>query len=79
MIAFADRDTIPAPPFAPAPEPPPIVKACGCGRTFNVDQWLELDLVGEQIDAVERLELRTCPAPCRSTIAIVLQTFGGAR
>lgn len=51
------------------PPPPRTIKACGCGRAFNVHEWRELRLVGYQDDGDGgELELRDCP--CASTIAI---------
>ena len=44
------------------------LKRCACGRTYSRDQWLTLPPVGEQIDDVERAELRDCI--CGSTIGI---------
>lgn len=48
-----------------------VIKICACGSDFTRDEWLELELVGEQDDgAGGRLQLRNCP--CESTIAIEL-------
>lgn len=45
-----------------------IVKTCACGRTYTRAEWNKLRLVGEQVDDVERAELRDCV--CGSTIAL---------
>jgi hypothetical protein len=44
------------------------LKRCGCGREYTRAEWNELRLAGEQVDDVERGELRDCL--CGSTIAV---------
>ena len=39
-----------------------------CGKQHTAEGWKSLPLVGEQNDAVELIELRTCT--CRSTVAV---------
>ncbi len=51
------------------PAPPPA-KTCACGCTYSPDEWLELPLVGRMVDDEFELELRNCPLPCGSTLAI---------
>jgi len=45
-----------------------VFKVCGCGRSYSRETWSDLVLAGEQVDEVERSELRHCP--CGSTIAV---------
>jgi hypothetical protein len=47
-----------------------FAKRCGCGRSFTREQWGALRFLGRQADDVEELELRLCPEPCGSTIAV---------
>lgn len=44
------------------------LKACACGRSYTRKQWDALPYVGENVDELERLELRNCR--CGSTIAL---------
>lgn len=48
------------------------LKTCGCGRQHDETAWKALDLVGVWDDGEEIYELRNCPMPCGSSIAIVL-------
>ena len=51
--------------------PPPrcVVKECGCGETYDQEQWQELPLLGAMPDGVGgTLELRNCG--CLSTLAV---------
>lgn len=57
---------------AEALPPAAIVKRCGCGRTFTIDQWNALKLRGWWGDTVETLEMRNCSG-CGSTIAISVE------
>lgn len=47
-----------------------------CGKVRNLSEWLALPLNGHQKDEVEDLELRTCPKPCGSTLAVVVLSDG---
>lgn len=44
-------------------------KQCSCGRTYNIENWYDLPLVGYQTHAVVGGEMRNCP--CSSTILLV--------
>lgn len=65
-------------PSSPAAEPlwddpRAIVKSCpGCKRRFTRAQWEALPLDGVMLD--DGLELRTCSAPCFSTMAVRVPT-----
>lgn len=45
-----------------------IVRSCGCGLSFTVEEWVLLPLIGEMGDEIETVELRNCH--CGSTLAI---------
>lgn len=47
-----------------------ILKTCGCGRTFTVEEWRELPGCGRMPDEEGDLDLRHCP--CGSTIAVLV-------
>jgi len=46
----------------------PLVKVCGCGRTFSAHEWSLLHCLGSMVDEEGTIELRNCP--CGSTIAV---------
>ena len=66
---WTSADTVPPPPET---QRAPADKACGCGASHDAYEWLQLRRVGVMGDEVERLELRDCPAPCLSTLAVTL-------
>jgi len=47
-----------------------IVKRCGCGRRYTLEQWNQLPFLGMQKDSedVPRYQARNCP--CTSTICL---------
>jgi len=53
-----------------------VVKACGCGNTFSLDDWRALGLTGVQSfdDTPVRLELRDCS--CGSTLGVWIDRYG---
>jgi hypothetical protein len=55
---------------------PPVIKTCPkCRRTFTAAQWAALPIGYELRDDVELLDVRHCPPPCNSTIAVVVETY----
>ena len=48
------------------------VKRCGCGAVHSAEAWRRLPFVGISDLGGDRLELRNCPDPCGSTLAIDL-------
>jgi hypothetical protein len=46
-------------------------KYCSCGNAHNLNGFQSLPYVGDMVDDVEILELRTC-ARCKSTIAYTM-------
>jgi hypothetical protein len=48
----------------------PIVKICGCGRSYTLQQWRRLRFVGVlELDGETFSEMRDCAA-CHSTICL---------
>ncbi len=66
----------PAEQTAPTIPAPPPVKACSCGRSFARDEWERLAPPpgGEfmNLGDGEVLSLKNCPAPCSSTLSILV-------
>jgi hypothetical protein len=51
---------------------PRTLKRCACGRTYTVEQWPDLRLIGfQRLEDDLATELRECAA-CHSTIGIVV-------
>ena len=48
------------------------MKTCACGAQYDADGWRKLPLVGTMGDDEETLELRNCPYPCLSTLAVTI-------
>jgi len=51
-----------------------LVKICPCGRSWTLEAWLTLPLVGVMEEGqAERLEMRSCSL-CQRTIAVEIES-----
>jgi hypothetical protein len=58
----------------------PILAHCPiCGTDYDLAAWLALPLDGHMGPAERRLEIRTCPRPCRNTHGVRVEVLLAAR